>query len=350
MSRSYHLISIIICLVTSESVAFTSPIQTSQKINLPKNQKMDPFVTIPKTTCSALPIPQEVVTSFLPSSLGFIKSEFGVSYGYGFATALTGLSILRQFPGANSILPMHAAALIFYGFRLNAFLLIRTFLSSRIRATIKKIEDRANDRGGRLSRTPFLLSCGLLYYGLAAPLFLTSKLSNGILTGSSWLLPVLKALVGLEWFGFAIAALGDLTKTYVKQTKKDEYTLVTSGIFSILRHPNYTGEMIGWTANALCGLVTAGVLLQKSAMGLPALLRNVSALSVGWLGIVFVLLQATTGLESRQKEQYGDKQAYNDWISSTWGGFTLAKKEEGTNGEAQLELNEKQIEESGSGI
>ncbi|KAL3941921.1 MAG: hypothetical protein SGBAC_003813 [Bacillariaceae sp.] len=322
----------------------------SAKCNVAKSQPPKTSSLLSPTTLSALPVPPEVLTSFLPPILGFYRSEFGVSYAYGLATALSGLSILRRFsPASNAILPMHAMALIFYGARLNAFLAIRTLLSARLRSFIDKIEERAIARGNRLSRAPFLVSCGLLYYGLAAPLLFTSQLTAEIMK-PSWVLPLMKTLVGLEWFGFGIAALGDFTKTFVKQTKGDN-TLVTSGIFSLLRHPNYTGEMIGWTANSLCGLV-GFTLLGKAASSRGALLKligNFTLQSLGLVGITFVLLQATTGLEKRQQEKYGDQPEYVSWVKSSWGGWTFPAKAE-ANGDGKIELDEKQIEEYGSGI
>jgi steroid 5-alpha reductase family enzyme len=362
MTRSASFLFLVLLALISSSRGFTSPL-----ININKNKNKNKnkhnhasFLTHQKgralhvpssrattTSLPAFTIPQEVLTSVLPASLGFYRSEFGVSYAYGLATALSGLSILRRFSGANTILPMHAMALIFYGTRLNFFLAVRTFLSARMRGFVDKVEDRAKARGNRLSRAPFLLSCGLLYYGLAAPLLFTSKLTNDVLS-PSWVLPLMKALVGIEWFGFGLAALGDFTKTYVKQTKGEDI-LVSSGIFSLLRHPNYTGEMIGWTANSLVGIVAFTLLAKASttrAMLLP-LAGTMAAQTLGWVGIIFVLLQATAGLEKRQKEQYGDKPEYASWISSTWSGWVLPKHPS----EAQhIELDENQIEDAGSGI
>jgi hypothetical protein len=40
----------------------------------------------------------------------------------------------------------------------------------RFREFREKIEERATERGSRLTRTPFVLGCSLLYLGLAAPL------------------------------------------------------------------------------------------------------------------------------------------------------------------------------------
>ena len=112
--------------------------------------------------------PPEILTSFLPPAMGFIKSEWCFSYGYGWATALSALSLLKRTPITpnNPIFLYHAMALIFYGLRLNIFLFIRNRISSRMQEFQKRIEERAQKRGSRLARTPIVLSSGLLYYCL----------------------------------------------------------------------------------------------------------------------------------------------------------------------------------------
>ena len=336
---------------------FSTSLLTVQRVKQQEHKKVFPPTQTrthrhrpSSSSLAAVSVPPEVLTSFLPPILGFYKSEFGVSYAYGLATALSGISILRRFsPATNSVLPLHAMALIFYGTRLNSFLAIRTILSARLRTFIDKIEQRARAKGNRLSRAPFIFSCGFLYYGLVAPLLFTSQLTTEIMK-PSWVVPVMKTLVGLEWFGFGLAALGDFTKTFVKQTKGED-TLVTSGIFALLRHPNYTGEMIAWTANNLCGTVAFALLIMaaSSRAAFASLVGTFVAQTLGWVGITFVLLQATTGLEKRQKEKYGDEAEYESWVASSWGGFTLpAKKEESK--EYKISLDEKQIVENGSGI
>jgi len=289
-------------------------------------------------------IPREVLTSFLPASLGFYKNEYGVSYGYGLATACTALSILRSSGKASLLTTFHAASLMFYGVRLCVFLAIRLAISTRNQELAQKIEDRAMEKS-RLSRSPFVLSCGLLYYGLATPLWFTSKLQDPSFQVSF----LMKGLIAMTWFGFGIAALGDFTKTYVKKfVRKDEYALVTEGVYSILRHPNYTGEIIGWTANALCGLVAAFALAtSESAVitGLPLLLSKIGVTMYGWALIVFVLLRATTTLEKRQEETYKKDIKYKDWIKSTWAGWVIPDTKDG-----EVELDKDQTESDGTGI
>jgi steroid 5-alpha reductase family enzyme len=340
--RVFHLLCLL--AVISSTVAFTS----STALTKPKTSTLSPISSTTKTLrpqstkLESVVVP-EIWTSLLPTSLGFVKSEYGHSYAYGFGTALSAISILKRFP--NSMFPLHACAIIFYGLRLNAFLFLRTLISQRQREMIERIEAKAVKRGNRFTtRTPMLLSTGLLYYALAAPALLTAKLSADLVP--SWGMSLLKTLIGLQWFGFGIAALGDLTKTYVKQTQKDEYYLVSSGIFSMLRHPNYSGEIIGWTANIACAIVAATFLLKQGIV--ISTVSNLVGSALGWMGMLFVLLRASTSLEKKQKETYGSDTRYQDWIKSSWKGWTLPAEEE-PHADPHLEFKDV-IEDSGSGI
>ena len=349
MMKGLGLICISVLALVNGGSGFTAPLRQRSLVT-EKVRTFDKMFTSNgrvETSLQVVTIPTEVWTSFLPPFLGFYKSEYGVSYAYGFATAFTAISVIRRCSSSiNPLMSLHAAALIFYGLRLNLFLFVRTCLSSRMKQLQQNIEERALKRGNRFkTRAPFILSCGLLYYGLVAPLLFTSKLTAEIAI-PSWANSLLKLLIGVQWFGFGIAAIGDLTKTYVKQSEKDENFLVTSGIFSFLRHPNYSGEIIGWTANNLCGIVAACFLLKNSIT--VSLLSDFAAMTLGWVGIVGVLLRATTNLEARQKKEYGSNEKYTKWVESSWGGWVLPAKEEPVD-EPQIEVTNVQ-EEFGSGI
>jgi steroid 5-alpha reductase family enzyme len=301
----------------------------------------------------------QVWTSLLPPCLGFYKSEYTVSLGYGSAVALTAATLLRQAHApvtTMSLVIWHGASLIFYGLRLNAFLILRNVLSQRIQEFNTKVEERAIARGNRwTTRAPFILSCGLLYYGLTVPLWFHTQLTTASTTLAIPPLTrlVLQGLIAAQWFGFGIAAIGDATKFHVKQSQKNERYLVTSGIYAWWRHPNYSGEVIGWTANALLGLVTATLWMRQFTL---TNILNLASLVLGWTGITFVLLRATESLEARQKKEYGNLPQYQSWIQSTWGGWQLpanTKKSNPSNDQAttpHLELDEVSQEERGSGI
>jgi len=207
----------------------------------------------------------------------------------------------------------------------------------------KRIEERAQSQGNRLARTPFVLSVAYLYYALCAPVYLTAASLTAIAPPVIRL--VQKTLVGITWFGFLLAAVGDFTKTALK-LKEGETHLVTSGVFRFFRHPNYTGEVIGWSSSALAGIL-AFCFVSKSGQQWFELASTV----IGAAGIDFVLMAATRNLERRQKESYGDQEEYSAWLKRSWIGFALPETAQNSEGHVKpkIELEDKK-EQSGSGI
>lgn len=309
-----------------------------------------------------------VLACVLPTLLGFYKSEYGVSYGYGTAIAASSYLVLSSLASASGVqlvpsavtpstivpaiqsffgtlksltssLPaFHATSLLFYGTRLDLFLLYRELCLPRFRAMRERIEDRAKKQGSRAKRTPFIASCAFLYYCMMCPLLITSKLCEGMpmcglsLGGSVPLFEqILRVLVGLTWSGFLLGAIGDLNKSLGKLMKGED-ALITGGVFRFFRHPNYTGEVIGWVSSCLAAFTAVA---WKSAKGdgmavwksqTPYLLMSM----LGAAGITFVLGTATAGLEFRQNEKYGDTEEYKNWTKKSWVGFTMGKRKETT--------------------
>ncbi|MGK3736006.1 MAG: steroid 5-alpha reductase family enzyme [Bacillariaceae sp.] len=334
-----------------------TPPSSSSSLKLAISPSSSP-ATAPATSTTRLnAVPIELWTSILPPTMGFVKSEWIVSYGYGFGVALSALSLLLKQPQQPfSIATVHAAALLFYGFRLNTFLFIRNRLSSTYREIAKKIDEKSKERfSTRIARTPFVVSCGLLYYGLYLPVLLTSKLVSDATANSSVGIGigmnVIKLLVGLQWFGYTIAAVGDLTKSYVKASEKNGKFLVTSGIYSFLRHPNFTGEILSWTCNSLAGTIAASYLLRNKFSF--KILSYLGLSMIGWIGMIFVHLRATTNLEERQKKEYGNTDTYKKWIKNTWSGWKLgasSTKTATTTTTHEITMDEETQEDYGSGI
>jgi len=80
----------------------------------------------------------------VPSTLGFWRSEYTVSYGYGTAMFASGLLLILA--GATPLGMAHALVVCLYGIRLNAFLLYRELKIERFQKFVDKIEHRAKER------------------------------------------------------------------------------------------------------------------------------------------------------------------------------------------------------------
>lgn len=268
----------------------------------------------------ALPSTAALLTaSFLPTALGLWKTGYAVSYGYGGAMLVAAALYLRN-AAAVSVAKWHALALLFYGLRLNLFLLYRELA---LDPEIHGMTARAATFNERLRRVPLICCCAMLYFGMAAPLRATALGGNTATWGSSIAITI---AVAATWLGFLLAAVGDLIKSYVKSKRGPKY-LVTCWPFDRLRHPNYTGECFGWTASFFAAIFAT---LSGSAP-LSWLVWSVA----GWIGILFVLArEAAPVLEMKQKERYGDSSEYISWVKKTWAGPMLQTRqpvaEEGT--------------------
>ena len=305
------------------------------------------------TAAIALPKLSSIVASCLtPTLLGYYKYEYGVSYAYGTATAGTAYLILRSLllnssPISSStpftlLAQLHTTAIVFYGIRLNLFLLYREICIDKFRKFRDKIEEKNTKKNPNkswlldniMSRTPFVLSCSLLYAGLAIPALISAKMSMStvdVLSSKKTIMTLYKVLVYGTWFGFGLGAIGDINKSLIKKIKGEDH-LVTGGIYRFFRHPNYTGEIIGWTSSFLACITS--IFLSSSSSNnnnimflMKSLIGELLTSIVGVFGIVFVLLSATAGLEQRQKIKYGNTEQYQNWVKKSWKGFALAKKD-----------------------
>jgi len=248
----------------------------------------------------------------IPTCLGYWKQEYSVSYGYALAMALSGAAALAG-GGLPCLGAVHAGALLVYGVRLGAFLLWRELTIERFKKFTESIEGKAPNR---LKRTPWVAMCSLLYLGMASPLVLTARY---ITSAGPAATTVAQASLAAAFLGWGVAALGDLQKSFYKAKAPEAW--VEGGLFSLLRHPNYQGEQLLWAGSCVAGLAAAW-----GARALTSAWPWVVGSLLGTLGIQYVLMMATTGLERRQGESYGSDESFAAYKARTWGGFTLPSK------------------------
>ena len=78
---------------------------------------------------------------------------------------------------------------------------------------------------------------------------------------------------------------------------------VDTGLYRIVRCPNYLGEMIFWT-----GVVIVAI---GAASGLQWIV-----IAIGYIGIIFVMFSGARRLEIRQDKNYGTDPEYQKYVSS----------------------------------
>ena len=229
------------------------------------------------------------------SSIGFKNYVWFISLGYGFSIAGEGLVMLLLY-GQNLSIGTIICCLLFiiYGCRLGGYLAIREFKSTSYSKNMKgEIKDGKTVPFG--VKIAIWVTCAALYVLQVLPVFY--RLHNGIGT-NVW--TFVGAAVML--FGIIFESAADLQKNAAKKVNPKRF--VDTGLYRIVRCPNYLGEMIFWT----------GVLI--SGIGALTGLGQWIMAFIGYAGIIFVMFSGARRLEIRQNKNYGKDPEYQKYVKT----------------------------------
>ena len=247
-----------------------------------------------------------MAVSLLLCAIGFWRYVYFFSVGYGYAVAGIGIALLILFHGIQTPVTLIACILfIIYGARLGGYLMIREMKN----AAYNKILKPENDRSKSISmgvKIAIWVSCAILYFLQTSPfIFRLENTANLIEDGASMIAPDTAA----AWVGLCMMVIGivleiaaDAQKTVAK--RKNPGRFVDTGLYRIVRCPNYLGELFLW----------AGVFIA----GIPYLLgawQWIIAI-LGFLGITYVMFSGARRLELRQDRNYGDDPEYQKYVRS----------------------------------
>ena len=262
-----------------------------------------------------------------------VKPTYGVTLGYGAAMAAMGVALRIVHPHAqlqsssSHLANALTAALIFYGGRLSLFLWLRQACEWRPAAAAHQMSDMP--RGKRIS---FAVSLSLFYACLATPvLFVVASSKQAPQDGTSTSIttttpmnPLESLGLALAWGGAVVEAVADGHKSWVKSAarrsgqKEGEFVGPTGGLYAMVRHPNYLGEVAFYT-----GLTTAAI---------PSLGKSVTGWicsTLGWVGITSLMSGSTRRLVEKQEKTYGGQAKFETWkkkVPYPWIPFVKASK------------------------
>lgn len=241
-------------------------------------------------------MPQYFVTflaGLIFSACGFYMYIYFFSLGYGFSIAAIGAVFLVLFRGSVTAgTALQCLLFMVYGIRLGGYLLIRELKSP----AYKKVLSPEMKRSREMSIGPKIaiwVSCALLYTLETSPVFF--RLLNGDGTDAFVIAGLLVMACGL-----ALESAADLQKTAAK--KKDPCRFVDTGLYRIVRCPNYLGEMIFWLGVLISGIGSLHGPLQWAV-----------AVS-GFAGIVYIMFGGARRLEIRQDRNYGEDPEYQKYV------------------------------------
>ena len=239
------------------------------------------------------------VVSLIVCLVGFYKYVYFLSIGYGFAVLGIGATM-----GVMSLMGIFEASLphyilyvlfIIYGFRLSGFLLIREIKNASYRKTLKEATGEESKMPIFVKITIWIFT-SILYVAQTSPVFF--RLYNG------------GEVSVFVWVGIAIAVFGIVLEAIADQQKSEQKKerpemVATKGLYTIVRCPNYLGEIIFWTGIFVSSL--------DILTGLGQWLTAV----IGYICIVFVMFNGAQRLEKRQMARYGNDKEYNDYANKT---------------------------------
>ena len=178
-----------------------------------------------------------LAVALVASACGFKRYVWFISIGYGAAVAAIGVALLAMFGARAGVASaLQALLLVVYGCRLTGYLAYRE-LRSRSYNQKMKGEVKGNDSVTLGVRFAIWGSAALLYACQTSPVLF--RMAAGGRTDSF-------LLVGLavSVFGLAFETAADIQKNAAK--RRNPRRFVDTGLFRIVRCPNYLGEMLFW--------------------------------------------------------------------------------------------------------
>lgn len=231
----------------------------------------------------------------LVSAIGFKNYVWFISLGYGFSIAAEGLAMLLLY-GSNLTCGTLICCLLLlcYGLRLGGYLAIRERKSA---SYMKKMQSEIKD-GKTIPfgvKVAIWITCAALYVTQVIPIFY--RLHNG--TGSDLFTYFGAAVMA---FGLLFESLADIQKNNAKKVNPRRF--VDTGLYRIVRCPNYLGEMLFWTGVLISGFGA----LTGAGQWIMAL--------IGYFGIIYVMFSGARRLEIRQNKNYGSDPEYQNYVKT----------------------------------
>ena len=246
--------------------------------------------------------------------IGFWKYIYFLSVGYGLSVAAIGFAMLIKYEladGLNLPWPILLQMVLFmvYGIRLGGFLLARELKNANYRKTL---EEATKTKSGSSDKLPMpVMICmwimvAALYVVQTCPVYFHIENYRAVynLPNSFRDIEVL-TLIGavISVAGIVLEAVSDAQKSAAKKVNPKRFC--DKGLFRMCRCPNYFGEIVFWT----------GVFV-SALNALNEWYQWVLAI-VGYLAIIYIMLNGAKRLEKRQTANYGEDPEYQEYVKKT---------------------------------
>ena len=232
-----------------------------------------------------------LAVSLAVSGLGWIYFIYFFSIGYGFGVSALAVTLAVLF--RDVLTPptaMLCAVMFIFGCRLGLYLLTREKRSPEYKKILYG-PDAAKKKPLFVVIMVWIF-CALLYVGQVSPVafYLANKAAGA---------PVSEVI---PWIG-AVLSVADAQKKAAKKINKHRF--VDTGVYRLVRCPNYLGELVIWTG---AFIVCFGACCTAWQWIIAA---------IGYIGIVYVMFSGARRLEIRQNGAYGADPEYQAYIKKT---------------------------------
>lgn len=237
--------------------------------------------------------------SLAVSSVGWFYFVYFFSIGYGFTISALSVATAIIFHDVMTLpIALLCAVLFIYGIRLALFLLVREKKSQSYRKILYQPE--STQKKPAFVMTMIWISSALLYVGQTSPAtFYLYNITQGLPVNEAW------AWIGtiIATSGIAIEAIADAQKNRAKKVNPGRY--VDTGLYHIVRCPNYFGEVLMWSGSFII------------CFGAYCNVWQWIIAASGYIGIVYVMFSGARRLELRQEETYGKDPEFKAYTKKT---------------------------------
>ena len=229
--------------------------------------------------------------SFIPAFIFQTEKFYDLT---GSITYLTAVFYTLYVTGSNNLSDLIIVACVaVWAIRLGSFLFMR----------IHKAGEDRRFRTIKPNFTRFLMTWTLqgMWVSMCLLCVLTALSSySGIVMNSIFFIGLLIFILGLS-----IEIIADYQKTVFRRNIENKDKFITTGLWSLSRHPNYFGEILLWTGVAVMSI--------SSLQGL----QYITLISPIFVYILLVYISGIRILEDQAKKKWGHLNSFKKYIKNT---------------------------------